>query len=256
MNWKVVLFAGGKCKKALRKATGVEYRALIKLQSKPIILPALKSFINCSGVEEISIYAPNGLKESLGPFLGKEIKKVNFLKLHKDGLSSQVKEAIGKYKKDDNLVLAAADLPLVTPSAIASLLKSSESLKGIIYPLISRKSLDLNLVKNRTYLKTSDGQFTGGNVIVGKVHEFDRVVSLLDNLIENRKNPIALAKIIGIGFVFGIVFGNKSLKDISLEIKNRLDINFTPHKTNAFGLGVDLDKLSDYLVFQDFFDES
>tara|TARA_B100000029_G_C17589770_1_gene962163 strand:+ start:1428 stop:2198 length:771 start_codon:yes stop_codon:yes gene_type:complete len=256
MNWKVILFAGGKCKKALRNSSGVDYRALIKLQSKPIILPALKSFMESSDVDEISIYAPDGLEKSLKPFLGNDIKKINFLKLHKEGLSSQVKDAISKYKKDDNLVLAAADLPLATSSAIASLLKSAESLPGIVYPLIPKSALDLNLVKNRTYLKTSDGQFTGGNVIVGKIHEFERVVDFLDNLIENRKNPIALAKMIGIGFVVGIVFGKKSLENISMEIKNRLKINLTFYQTNAFGLGVDLDKLSDYLVFQEFFDES
>ena len=255
MKWKVILFAGGKCKRALKKVTGVNYRAMIKLQSKPIVLPALQSFLNCHDVDEISIYAPEGLDKSLKPFLGDDIGRINFLKLHKGGLSSQVKDAISRCQENDNLVLAAADLPLVNASAITSLLKSAEGLSGIVYPMISRSSLDLNLVKNRTYLRTPEGQFTGGNVILGKIHEFERVVSFLDSLIENRKNPVALAKLIGLGFVCGILTGTKSLKQISSDIKNRLGINLTPYKTDAFGLGVDLDKLSDYLVFQKLFDE-
>ena len=84
MKWKVILFAGGKCKRALKKATGVKYRAMIKLQSKPIVLPALQSFLSCPDVDEVSIYAPEGLDDSLKPFLGDEIKRINILKFHKE----------------------------------------------------------------------------------------------------------------------------------------------------------------------------
>ncbi|MBC8514465.1 nucleotidyltransferase family protein [bacterium] len=255
MTWDIVLFAGGKSSKMLKERTGAVYRSLITLQGKPVVLPAITAFLQVPQAQ-IEIYGPEiEFRDSLAPHLSEaEWERLRFRPLHKEGLASQVLEAVSHREEETPLVLSAADLPLLRSTAVLSFLAQASQKRGIVYPVIPREALDSSLVRSRTFLRTKEGTFTGGNLMAGLAGEFQKASGMMDSFISRRKSPLGLAKLLGWGFLMGVMMGRWNLGEISERIESNLGIPLNPLSTTAFGLGADLDKLSDYLLFQDLLD--
>lgn len=257
LNWEFVFFAGGESPAALLERTGAKYRALITLQRKPVILPALQAVLSLSPRPEIEIYGPvEPLREALAAHLSAgDLEYIGFRPTHPGGLAGGVRDAVERREDERRLVLAAADLPLLRPPGVISFLKAAEACRDVAYPVIPREAIDRALVRNRTYLRTKDGVFTGGNLFAGRVGAYRQALSFLDPLIERRKSPWGLARIFGVRFLLGLLLGRWRLTEIADRMEEIAGVRLEPVVTTAFGLGVDLDKLGDFLLFRKLLDE-
>ncbi|MCH7493407.1 NTP transferase domain-containing protein [bacterium] len=256
MKWDVVLFAGGECPESLRERTGERYRALISLQGRPVVLPAVRAFLDLRPAAKIEIYGPEEeLRDALLPHIGEErLARIGFLPIHPGGLAGGVADAVARREAETRLILAAADLPLLRLPGVISFLKMAEHCRGIAYPVIPRGTLDSALARSSTFLRTRDGQFTGGNLLAAKAGDFAAAVRFVGPVIANRKSPLAIARLFGARFLIGLLLGRWRLEEIADRLEEVMGVRLTPVVTTAFGMGVDLDKLSDYLVFQELLD--
>lgn len=252
----MVLFAGGESPESLRERTGERYRALISLQGRPVALPAVQTFLDLRPGAKIQIYGPEReLRAALTPHLGEDrLDTIGFFPIHPGGLAGGVADAVSRRDAGTRLILGAADLPLLRLPGVISFLKSAEHSKGIAYPVIPRSALDPALARSSTFLRTRDGQFTGGNLMAGRAGEFAAALEFAEPVIEKRKSPLAIAGLFGARFLLGLLLGRWRLAEIARHLQEVSGVRIEPVVTTAFGIGVDLDKLSDYLVFQELLD--
>ena len=54
----------------------------------------------------------------------------------------------------------------------------------------------------RTYVKLKDGVFTGGNLFILRSEIIDQVLEKASQIVERRKNPLAIASLFGFGLMW------------------------------------------------------
>ena len=97
-------------------------------------------------------------------------------------------------------------------------------------------------------MKLREGVFTGGNGVVASRNFFSARRELIQHLFAARKNPIRLASMFGLGFIFGLLLGRLTLPELEARageiVSGRLAAVITPYPE----LGFDVDKIADLML--------
>jgi GTP:adenosylcobinamide-phosphate guanylyltransferase len=188
------ILAGTKKKGPLEIAENVNNKALIMIDSKPMIEHVVDVLNNSENIDQILVVGP---KKELHPYIGKKVKEI----LNPgNSILENMEIGLNYFNSDDNLLLLTSDIPLITPGAIDEFLEICTKRKAYIgYPIITKE----NIVKKypdteRTYIKMKEGIFCGGNIVFFKPDVFFQNKRLIEELFENRKATWKYAKILGI----------------------------------------------------------
>ena len=90
-----------------------------------------------------------------------------------------------------------------------------------------------------------DGVFTEGNLFILRSQAIDRVLDLACQLVQRRKNPIAMGKLFGLGLVFKYLFGRLSIAMVEKRFQEMMGIRGRAIISPYAEVGVDVDKPSD-----------
>jgi len=159
-------------------------------------------------------------------------------------------EACGEAER---ILVLTSDIPLISPEAIDDFVGRSIASGGeMCYPFVARDACLVKYPKmKRTYLRTKEGMFTGGNMMVLSPAFIRRNEARISRSYEARKNPIALGWMIGPGTLLRLVAAQvlfPSLLPIPFLAKvmsKRLGgkvVGITSHYPE---IGADVDKASD-----------
>lgn len=115
-------------------------------------------------------------------------------------------EAIGQ---SESVLIACADIPMLTPEAIDDFVSRAVPLDAdMAYPIIPRAECIKNHPQlKRTYLKTGDGVFTGGNIMLLRPDFVSRNWQTIQDSYDARKHVAKLARMIGIGTLVRVMLG-------------------------------------------------
>jgi len=117
------------------------------------------------------------------------------------GFVENVMLGVASTEAASHVLVSSSDIPLVTAEAISDFIsRASRAGADFCYPIIPREEcLKKYPGMSRTYLKTREGTFTGGNVVMVSPEFMARNEEVIKRAYAARKKVLSLALMIGLG---------------------------------------------------------
>ncbi len=207
-----VILAGGTREDKVAAAYGVPVKALAELRGRPLVSYVVQAIAEAD-LRPVVVATSAEAADRVQAAAGASAKVVvasgpRFT----DTLSSGL-EAVASYQR---VLLATGDLPLLTPAAVQDFL--SEALAtgaDIVYSTVPRSALGRILSKGRRlFVRLKEGRFTGGNLVLANQQALRCVIETVERAFAGRKSPVALAKLLSVGFVLKYLLGRLDIPTI------------------------------------------
>lgn len=156
-----------------------------------------------------------------------------------------------KYLGNDNhILICSSDIPLVTSEAISDFIHKANALNAdLCYPIVEKSENDKKYPEiERTYVRIKEGTFTGGNIFYVNPLILDKGFTLAEKLVNNRKKPLKMAKILSFRFLVQLLLGNLTIERIEKRFSKILDIHAKAVISKYPEIGNDVDKPSDVII--------
>ena len=247
-SYDTVILAGGVNSGELRKYAPYENEALIIIGNYPMIHYVHRALQNTPRVGNIIISGPC---DSLRPIFKKE-DNLQFTSSGEDAIDSFA-NALPLVKSEKILVMPA-DIPFITPEAIVDFLNSCEEHEAdFYYAVVPREVNEKRFPRvKRTYVRLKEGVFTGGNLFLIRAAAAVQGIEMGKQLVANRKNPIAQARLFGMDLVLKYVAGRLSISDAEERFEKVLNLRGKAIISRYAEVGVDVDKPSDLQLAEKF----
>ena len=248
--FNALILAGTKERGPLEIAENVDNKALIMLDSRPMIDYIVDALNNSGNIDKILVVGP---KNELHPYIG---KKVDEIINPGNSILENIEIGLNYFDSAENLLFLTSDIPLITPEAIDEFLEICTKRKAYIgYPIITKE----NIVKKypetkRTYVRMKEGIFCGGNIVFFKPEVFFQKKKLIKELFDNRKATWKYVKILGLKFIFKFLFKTLTLKEVEKRVTGILGYNSIAVMISYPEIMIDLDKPSDLKLIRKFFE--
>lgn len=255
-QYDVIILAGGVNSGKLSKFAPFDSEALIIIGNIPMIYYVLEAVKASNRIRKIVISSP---QDSLKELLKKE-EAIIFAQSGKDAVESFIGavESVGRENLTDKVLVIPTDIPFITPEAIDDFIDQCERNEADInYSVVNKDVVQAGYPGIvRTYFKTRDGVFTGGNVLLLRLSVIDTCIEMAHYLVANRKNTFAIAKFFGLGMVWKLVSGRLTFLDAERRFNEISGIKGKAIISNYAEVGVDVDKPSDLKLAEQFLGNS
>jgi len=148
------------------------------------------------------------------------------------------------------LLVLSADMPFITAESIKQLIKEAQEggERDIYVLIVPKESIEQAFPgAPRTYVKLKEGYFKLANGVLIRKDFFMSEVKRADDLLGNRKSPLKVATILGLGTIFKAVTGTLDVPYIWKMIESRFHVKAYPVFTSRPEFGFDIDKEEHYL---------
>lgn len=147
----------------------------------------------------------------------------------------------------ESVLVCTCDIPLVTAATFDEFLRLATARHlELAYPIVRRATSEAAFPGGqRTYARLSDGEFTGGNAVVVPRRIIGPVLELIDAAYNARKNPMALAKILGPAFVMKFLSKRLSIAEVELKASRVLSCRAGAVEMQDAAIAFDVDKPAD-----------
>jgi 2-phospho-L-lactate guanylyltransferase (CobY/MobA/RfbA family) len=163
------------------------------------------------------------------------------------GLEENVRVAIAHCPGAEFVVLVTADIPFLQPHSMDDYVRDSLATGAdLCYSAITQEACQSQFPgMKRTYLHTPQGSVTGGNVVVQRVSTYERQAETLREAYAARKNPVFLARLIGLGNVVKLLARRLTLRDIEQATGRIMGVKVRLVVSSHADLGTDVDRPED-----------
>ncbi len=147
----------------------------------------------------------------------------------------------------DWILPCTADIPFLSPGAVSEFLRQcSRREADFYYPITTRQAAESRFpgVK-RTYVRLRDGVFTGGNLFLVRRSIAGEALPKAEDFIRLRKKPVAMARLVGFGFLLAYLFGFMTIAAAERRISSLVGYRGAAVISDYPEIGVDVDKVSD-----------
>lgn len=235
---------------ALQGVTTATERALIPVGGQPLLDYVLQSLATVSPVTRIICVTTPQALQTLPAQIG-EIPVVGLPagdKLTHNLLSG------ARAATSDRILIVTGDGPLATGQTWMQFLDgaSVNSLEAA-YAVVREERMEAQFpASGRTYARFKDGAFSGGNAFLVPRAQLENLESLIETAFAARKNPLGLAKLLGIGFIFKALTKRLTVGEAESKVSRLLGCHAgrveVPDATIAF----DVDKPEDLQAAEKF----
>jgi GTP:adenosylcobinamide-phosphate guanylyltransferase len=242
------LLAGGGADDKVAAAAGAPCKALAEVAGRPLIAWVLDALNAAEKVSEIVV--AQGPTEPLRGRLGDEIRVVtargpDFL----DTLMAAA-EALGDAER---MLLATADLPLLTPQALDELLGAClQSQAEVSYAIVAAEEVRRELPgRGKTVARLREGQFVSGNLVCASRRFLLEHKPVITRIFAARKNPLAMLRMFGWRFVLRLLRGSLSIADLERRASEMLGTTLEAVRCQHTELAFDVDKPKDLALAEE-----
>jgi CTP:molybdopterin cytidylyltransferase MocA len=147
----------------------------------------------------------------------------------------------------DWILSCTGDIPFLSPGAVSEFLQQcSRREADFYYPITTRQAAESRFpgVK-RTYARLRDGVFTGGNLFLVRRSIAGEALPKAGDFIRLRKKPVAMARLVGFGFLLAYLFGFMTIAMAERRISSLVGYRGAAVLSDYPEIGVDVDKISD-----------
>jgi hypothetical protein len=165
-------------------------------------------------------------------------------------LVGNIEAGLASCTGDEFALLVTADIPFLTPEAVDDYVQASWAANvDCVYAAIPEDACRRSFPELvRTYLRTPEGSFTGGNIVFQRVTAFAKQGPILREARERRKNPAYLVRLIGPGNVLRFATRTLTLDHIGAAASRLLKVQCKVLSTPWAELGSDIDKPEDLVI--------
>ena len=154
---------------------------------------------------------------------------------------------LGAHPAADWVLACTGDIPFLTAGAVSGFLRECCRREAdFYYPIITRQDAEAHFsgVK-RTYARLRDGVFTGGNLFLARRSIIGEALPKAEDFIRLRKKPLAMAWLVGPGFLFAYLLGFLTIAMVERRISGLVGYRGAAVISDYPEIGVDVDKISD-----------
>lgn len=244
---KAIILAGDSYKGEF--GADINNKSFIEIGGKWIVEYVVEALRDSNEIDGISIVGPaDRLRERL------EGQVDHIIQEDKD-LFVNLQKGLSPFIDQDFVLVATSDIPMINGKVVADFIQRYfDNPADLCYPIVD-KNLNDKLYPGftRTYVKLKEGTFTGGNIlglnpkVVKSCEEFARAI------IDNRKKPWELGKLLGTKFLLLLAMGKLSISQLEqrffelLGIKARAIISPYPELANDIDKPEDIKLVKHYL---------
>jgi molybdopterin-guanine dinucleotide biosynthesis protein A len=239
--YDAIVLAGGVNSEQLRQYSCAEYEALIEIHGKPMVTFVVDALLKVEEVRNIVVVGPE--KELHGHLPKERVKLV----ASADGIIGNVLTALQNMEPTKKVIVATADIPMLTPEAVCDFLqRCSQQEADFYYPIVAREANEGHYPgMRRTYVKLREGTFTGGNIFLVDPVVVGRCVEAANKIVAQRKNPFQLSRLLGLRFIIQFLLGTLTLPAVAKRVSEILNLRGAVVVSAYPELGIDVDKPSD-----------
>ncbi|MDD3893537.1 MAG: nucleotidyltransferase family protein [Syntrophomonadaceae bacterium] len=245
MQYDAIILAGGESSSDLKKIAPYDNEALIIIGNYPMIYYVYKAVRQSPMIRKIVVSGP---VDSLRNILPRE-ENLYFVASGDNAVESLANAAdfLQKEGTTEKLLIMPTDIPFITAEAIENFInRCEESQNDFYYPLTSKEVNEKAFPGvRRTYVRLQDGIFTGGNLFLVKTKLVNDILDLALQLVIRRKNPLAIARLFGLGLVWKYITRSLSIATAEKRFFKVTGIRGKAIISPFAQIGVDVDKPSD-----------
>ena len=240
-NIQVLVLAGQRAGVVdpLCEAFGVDFKVETSLLGRPMLswVEATLTDVGLSQPYRISGYNP-GHKGWLETESG-------------DGPADSALKALRNI--DRHCLMTTGDHPLLTPKMIYEFIGlSQESESDFCVGLVTEKVIKQAYPKTkRTYLRFSDEAVSGCNLFYIRNREGLKALEFWRDVQHLRKQPLKLARKVGVGIGLRFASGRLSLGQAFKEAGDKIGIQASPILLSDAEAAIDVDKVSDHTIVEE-----
>ncbi len=238
-----VVLAGSPNNGPLKECSPVRHEALIPLGGKTMVERVVDALLEARQVDRVLIIGP---VEDLASLSFEH--RISMIP-SEGGILENIEAGLKALPGAQRVLLVTSDIPLLTPPAVEDFLELCGDMTGdIYYPVIEKEVVEKSFpAANRTYVKLKEGVFTGGNLFLINPAVYKRCVENGQKIIDLRKSPIGLCRMLGLKFVIKFLLRSLTLKEAEEKVCRLLGgikgvVVISKHPE----VGVDVDKPGDY----------
>lgn len=250
MQYDAVILAGGENSSELKKIAPYDNEALIIIGKYPMIYYVYNALRDTPCIDKIVVSGP---VEALRSILPKD-DKLYFVEGGGNAIESfaHATNLLDDLGISPKVLAVPTDIPFITPEAIRDFLTCCEKSEAdFYYPITSKEVNDKKYPGViRTYVRLKDGVFTGGNLFLLRAEVIPACLDIGVKLIQRRKNPLAIAKLFGLGLVWKYMIGQLSIQMAEKRFYKVVGIRGKGIISKYAEVGVDVDKPEDLRLAQ------
>lgn len=232
MPVEAIVLAGGRSDDPLAQKFGVASKTLVPHQGRPLVEYTLEALTQ-AGLDIIFV----GPQAALNP-------PPNISLPDRGSLIANLEAGINA-ARGEKVLIATGDMPFLSGEAVRWVLQNAPQ-AGFVYSIIAKKTIEQRFPKmRRTYARIREGSFTGGNIVLVDTKLFFTALPLLKRALELRKNPLALAQMIGFGTLLRVLLGQADIAGLEAKVSQIIGVPARALITPYAEVGVDIDKEED-----------
>jgi len=239
MEVDAVVLAGGSAKGL--SVQGIDTKALITIHGRPMIEYVVDALRRAPEVRKIVVVVSKD--ESRGVWA----EEADVIVVSDGSMTDNLFAGLGKVDQKGLVLIASADIPLLTSEAVSDFLERCSRVEAkLYYPVIAQEELERQFPGSvRTYARMKEGYYTGGNIALLDYETFLANRDLLEKYYGLRKSPLKLALTIGLVSIIKFLFHRLTMAEGERKISNLIKAKGIAIITPYAEIGIDVDKDSD-----------
>jgi len=233
-----LVLAGGTTSPEFAREAGNSHRALADINGWPMVRYVLRALRDAASIERTILVAPPGFPEQ---------PDIDAFVPCSEGLVGNIRAGLGKCGGATHALIATADIPFITPGAIDDY--AAECARAAVDCCYGAIPLEACLRQfpemRRTSIRTPEGRLTGGNAVFQRLAAFERQAALLERAYRGRKDPLFLARLIGLPNVLKFLAHRLTVADIEAAASRAMGVRCRIIRTAHAELGTDVDRPED-----------
>lgn len=202
-----IVLAGGRASEEMRTATGPSVLPLVPIAGRPMLAYVLDALSRSQCLKGVWVVGPAELQ----PVVGDAV-----LVPEAGSMLENIQAGISACKAEGFVLLCTADVPFLTPSAVESFVSDAVATGAdMCYPIVAKEAVQARFpAMRRTFVRTRDGVFTGGNMVLVRESFFPSLASAVERLRAARKSPLRLAAFLGPIVILRLLTGTVSIRGV------------------------------------------
>lgn len=205
-----IILAGGPGGDVVAKAWDLPHKALVPVGGRPAVQHVAAALLRAEGVSAVVVVTQMEGVEAACP------EGVACLRARGPHFLDTIETGLKHFTQADRFLLATSDLALLTPAAVDDFVTQAlDSGADVCYSMVERSQLEgLPGSRTRTYVHLREGAFSGGNLALVSRRFVEEQGNRLRQAFAGRKNPVALASMFGVRFIWRLWRGQLGVPDL------------------------------------------
>lgn len=234
----VILGGGGRDE--LARQAGVRHKAFVPVGGRPMVAYVLDALLGSPLVASCLFVGDEAGDEDA--VLGEAgVRVVPSGGSFAESIRRGVEASVG-LEPHRTVLLVTADLPWLDRAAIEDFIGQANGY-DIVYPVVKEGVFRRQFGEQpRTFVRLADGRFTGGNPVLVRPAALPVLLPFIDRVHRDRKNPLALVRLLGVRFVWRLLTRRLSIADIVGRLEQELGLSVGVYASPFASLAADIDK--------------